>query len=208
MAEFIINAEVRNRVGKSDAKKLRAAKKIPAVIYGKEISPVHIAVPAVEFEKTSKKANRNAIFEIKLDNSESKEVIIRDFQKHAISHMCTHIDFQAIKHDIPIKVDVELEFTGSPIGKKQGGIFTTLCKRVRIESLPDNIPEVIKLDITDLESGDSLHVSDIKGDFKILTSPKVALCQVSKVKEETEETVAEGTEEATAETAPAEAKAE
>jgi large subunit ribosomal protein L25 len=209
MAEFILNAEVRKKVGKSDAKKLRAAKKIPAVIYGKDISPTHIALSSVEFEKASRNANRNAIIEIKLDNSESKEVIVRDYQKHSITHMFTHVDFQAIHHEIPIRVDVDLEFTGSPIGKKQGGIFTTLCKQVRVESLPDKIPQVIKLDVTDIDAGDSLHVSDVKtGDFKILTSPKVALCQVSKVKEETETATAEDEEAATAEAAPAATAAE
>lgn len=202
MAEFIINAEVRNKIGKGDAKKLRAKHQIPAVIYGKDFTPVHIALSRPEFEKVYRKANRNSIIQLKLGGSESREVIVRDYQKNAINHFYTHIDFQAIQKDVPIRVDVDLEFTGTPIGKKAGGIFTTLCKQVRIECLPSKIPEVIKLDITDVDAGDSLHVSDIQaGDFKVITSSKVALCQVSKVKEDAEEAGA-----ATAEAAPAAGK--
>jgi large subunit ribosomal protein L25 len=203
MAEFTLNAEVRNKVGKSDAKKLRAQGKIPAVIYGKDITPVHVALDNNEFTKTSRRANRNAVFDLKLDGKDSREVIVRDYQKHAISHLFTHVDFQAVDNDKPIRVDVDIEFTGAPIGKKQGGIFTTLCKQIKVEALPKEIPEIIKLDITNLDAGDSLHVSDLEAhSFKVLTSPKVALCQVSKIKEEAEET--EATEEAeTAAAAPA-----
>lgn len=187
MAEYTINAEVRNKTGKGDSKRLKAAAKIPAVIYGKDFTPLHVAISRIEFEKTLKKANRNAIIEVKLDSSEGREVIVRDYQKHSISHLYTHVDFQAIKHDRPVKVDVELEFTGTAIGKKTGGIFTTLTRMLKVECLPAKIPAVIKLDVTNVDQGESLHASDITaGDFKVLTNPKVALCQVSKVKEEEE----------------------
>ncbi|GAB4276241.1 MAG: hypothetical protein Kow0029_18100 [Candidatus Rifleibacteriota bacterium] len=192
MAGFELNAEVRNKVGKGDSRRLRAQGKIPAVIYGKDFTPVHIAISRAEFEKVTRKASRNSIIEIKLGD-ESREVIIREAQKHAIQHLYTHVDFQAIQKDTPIRVDVDLQFEGTPVGKKLGGIFTTLVKQVRIECLPDKIPEVIKLDISSLDSGESLHVSDIvAGDFKVITSPKIALCQVSKVKDESEESAAEG----------------
>ncbi len=185
MAEFIFNAEVRNQTGKGDSRRLRAAGKVPAVIYGKELTPVHIALPLIETTKTLRKANRNAIFEIQLPNAEKREVILRDFQKHPIKLYYSHLDFQAIEMDKPIAVDVEVVYVGTPIGKKFGGVFTSLSKKVRIESLPAKIPQVIKLNIENLEAGASYHVSDIPaGDFKVLTNPKIALCQVSKAKEE------------------------
>ena len=89
--------------------------------------------------------------------------------------------------DKPIKVDVELQFVGNPIGKKDGGIFTTLVRQVRVECLPNKIPEVITMNVDNLRAGESLHVSDIKTDgFKMVTSSKIALCQVSQVKEDTD----------------------
>jgi large subunit ribosomal protein L25 len=193
MADYTLSAEVRTKLGKGDSKKLRAAGRVPAVIYGKDVNPTHVSLERRLMEKTFRKANRNAIFEIELSNNEKKEVIVRDFQKHAISHLYTHVDFQAITMDQPVKVDVELKFVGTPVGKKLGGIFTSLCKKIRVEALPNKIPEIIELNIDDLEAGTSLHVSDIKvGDYSIVTSPKIALCQVSKVKEEEEATAEEG----------------
>ncbi|MGM0598355.1 MAG: 50S ribosomal protein L25 [Candidatus Rifleibacteriota bacterium] len=209
MAEFSLNAEVRNKTGKGDAKKLRANGRIPAVIYGKKITPVHVSLVKSEFDKIANRANRNSIYEINLNGSEAREVIVRDYQKDTLTHFYTHVDFQAIDKNEPIQVEVDLDFTGTPIGKKTGGIFTTLCKQVRVEALPEKIPQVIELDITNLDSGDSLHVSDIpSAEYKVITNPRVALCQISKIKEEVEEAAEEEAtgEEATAEAAPAAAE--
>jgi large subunit ribosomal protein L25 len=117
--------------------------------------------------------------------SEEKTVIVRDSQKHPLSHEYEHVDFQAVSMDQPIKVDVELSYVGTPIGKKSGGIFTSILNQVKIECLPNKIPDVIKLNIDSLDAGDSLHVSDIKAEgFTVITNPKIALCRVSEVKEE------------------------
>ena len=207
MAEFVLEAEVRNRTGKGDAKKLRAAGRVPSVIYGKDVVPVHCSLDENTLSKTLKKANRNCIFEMKLSNGESRAVIVRDFQKHPLMHTYDHVDFQALDMECPVRVDVDVDFVGSPIGKKMGGIFNTLCRQVRIECLPGKIPASIELDITDLDAGQSYHVSDIPaGDYTVVTNQGVALCQVSKVKDEEEETEegAESTAEAAAEK-PAEA---
>lgn len=185
MAELILNAEVRNKVGKEDAKKLRAKELIPTVVYGKNVTPMHCAISKHQIDKLLRKVNRNALITLKLSDNEAKVVIVRDHQKHPISHEYVHLDLQAVDMSHPIKVDVDLEFVGTPIGKKSGGVFNSMCKQVKIECLPNKIPDVISLNITDLDAGDSLHVSDIKaGDFKILTSSKIALCQISQIKEE------------------------
>lgn len=209
MAELILNAEVRNKTGKGDSKRLRAAGRVPAVIYGRDIQPIHVSLHKINMTKVLRKANRNALFNIKLSDSESKKVIVRDFQKHPISHEYDHVDFQAVSVDRPISVDVDLEFTGTPIGKKFGGIFAVLSKRVKIECLPEKIPETIKIDVSGLNTGDSYHVSDLKsGDYELLTASNIAICRVSVVKEEEvavaeEGEVTEESAEATATAAPA-----
>lgn len=208
MAELILNAEVRNKVGKEDAKKLRAKELIPTVVYGKDVTPLHCAISKTQIDKLLRKVNRNALITLKLSNNESKTVIVRDHQKHPISHEYVHLDLQAVDMKHPIRVDVDLEFVGSPIGKKSGGVFTSMCKQVRIECLPNKIPDVIQLNIDNLDAGESLHVSDIAaGDFKIVTSPKIALCQVSQIKDETEGAAATATADAAAATPAAAAPA-
>lgn len=195
MAELILNAEVRNKVGKEDAKKLRAKELIPTVVYGKNVTPLHCAISKHQIDKLLRKVNRNALITLKLSDNEAKIVIVRDHQKHPISHEYVHLDLQAVDMNHPIKVDVDLEFIGTPIGKKSGGVFTSMCKQVKVECLPSKIPEVIKLNIDDLDAGESLHVSDIKaGDFTIITNPKIALCQISQIKEEATDEAAETTD--------------
>jgi large subunit ribosomal protein L25 len=181
MAELVFNAEVRNKIGKEDAKKLRFKNFVPAVVYGKGVQPVHCAVSKADLLKL-RRANRNALITIKL-GSDEKVVIVRDVQKHPTTHEYQHLDFQAVAMDQPIKVDVDLKYVGTPIGRKSGGIFTAMLNQIKIECLPNAIPEVVKMNIEELDAGETLHVSDIKAEgYTILTSPKIALCQVSKVK--------------------------
>ena len=185
MAELVFNAEVRNKTGKEDAKKLRIRNMVPAVVYGKDVEPIHCAIAKSEVNKL-KKVNRNALIDLKL-GSEDKTVIVREGQKHPITHEYEHLDLQAVSMDKPIKVNVDLEFVGNPVGKKDGGIFTTLVRQVRVECLPNKIPQVITMNVDNLRAGESLHVSDIKAEgFKMVTSSKIALCQVSQVKDDTD----------------------
>lgn len=185
MAELAFNAEVRNKVGKETSKKLRAQKLVPAVVYGKDMTPVHCSLAKADVEKL-RKVNRNTLIELNLAG-ENHTVLVREAQKHPITSEYEHVDFQAVHMDKPVKVNVDLEYVGSPVGKKQGGIFTVLVKSVKIECLPGKIPQVITMNIDSLDAGDSLHVSDIKADnFKIITNPKIAICQVSQVKDDDE----------------------
>lgn len=208
MAELTFNAEVRNKVGKETSKKLRAKKLVPAVVYGKDMTPIHCCLPKSEVEKL-RKVNRNTLIDLNLPEDKFT-VLVREAQKHPISSEYEHVDFQAVQMDKPVKVNVDLEYVGSPVGKKQGGIFTVLVKSVKIECLPNKIPQVITLNIDSLDAGDSLHVSDIKADnFKIITNPKIAICQVSQVKDDEEEAAAAaGTAAAPAAAAPAPAAEE
>lgn len=194
MAELTFNTEVRNKIGKEDSKKLRVKNFVPAVVYGKGMQPVHIAVSKSELLKL-RRAHRNALITLKLEDEE-KVVIIREFQKHPITHEYQHLDFHALSMDETIKVDVDLEYVGVPVGRKTGGIFTSMLDEVMVECLPRDIPEVIKVNIEGLETGDTLHVADIKLDgIDILTNKDVAICQVSEVRVAEEDLEDEATDE-------------
>lgn len=187
MTGFQFNAEVRTKTGKGDARRLRMAGKIPAVIYGKGVDPIHCILDRRDLDKALRTLPRNTIIKLAFAGNASpeREVIVRDYQKHPLSHQYTHVDFQAIDRKQPLQIEVEINFVGTPVGKKSGAIFTTLNKTVRIQCLPDKIPEKIDLDVTPLDAGESLHVSDLQDTgFKILSNPQVTLCQMSMIKEE------------------------
>ena len=145
------------------------------------------------------------------EGNDKKQVIVRDYQKHPLTHKFTHIDFQCVDMSQPINVIVDIDFVGTPIGKKQGAILMTPMRTVKIQCLPTKIPATIELDITDLDAGYSLHVSDLpEGDYEILTPGKVTLCGMSIVKDDatTAEAGEEGAEGESAEgAAPAEGAA-
>lgn len=186
MAELALNAEVRTKTGKNVSRRLRENGMIPAVIYGKNIEPIHCTFALRAIEQALSKARRNAIIKIEFGGKvKEAEVIVRDTQRNVISHHLSHIDFQAIDMVTPIQVEVDISFKGDPVGKKSGAIFTTQLKTVRLECLPAKIPQFIEVDISNLDVGDSLHISDIpKGDYKLITNPKNTICQMSIVKEE------------------------
>lgn len=186
MAELTFNAEVRTTTGKNVTHRLRAAGNVPAVIYGKGIDPIHCSLNLKEVENALKKVNRNSIIQIAFGGKEKdREVILRDKQLNPLTRRFDHIDFQAVDFTHPIRVDVDIKLNGDPIGRKTGAILTVQTKALRIECLPSKIPPCVEVDVSALDAGDSLHVSDIpKGEFKIISNPKLTICQMSVIKEE------------------------
>jgi large subunit ribosomal protein L25 len=186
MAELKLDAEVRSKVGKSHSRRLREMGRVPAVIYGKDVEPIHCSLNLKELEKALHKVHRNAIIQVSFGGKEKdQDVILRDFQKNPITHHYEHLDFQAIDMAKPVQVEVEIRLTGDPIGRKAGAILTVQLKTLRIECLPSKIPPFIEVDVSPLDVGHSLHVSDIpKGDFKVVSNPNLTICQMSIIKEE------------------------
>ncbi len=189
MAGLTLNAEVRTKTGQGPSRRDRVSGQVPAVVYGRGVEqPFHCTLNRRELEAIIAKAQRNTIYKLAFGGkAQEREVIVREIQRHPITRLFAHVDFQAIDMTHPIKIDVDLKFVGDPLGKKSGAIFTTQLKTVRIECLPTKIPTELTLDISPLDVGDSFHVADLpKGDYKILTSPKFTVCQMSIVKEEVE----------------------
>ncbi|HNV72947.1 MAG TPA: 50S ribosomal protein L25, partial [Candidatus Ozemobacteraceae bacterium] len=177
MAEFILNAEVRSKTGKGESRRARSQGMLPSVIYGQGVEkPVHCVFKRRDVEIAfTKIPHRNSIMKIDFaGKANACEVIIRDYQKNPLNHQFEHIDFQAIDRKAPLKVEVDINLVGDPIGKKAGAILTTQLKTLRVECLPEKIPAKIDLDVSALDVGDSLHVSDIpKSEIKIISNPKL-----------------------------------
>jgi large subunit ribosomal protein L25 len=156
------------------------------------------------------KANRNAILKIAFDGKEKdREVILRDYQRNPLTRKYDHLDFQAIDMTQPLQVEVDIHLVGEPIGRKTGAVLTVQLKTLRIECLAAKIPPAVEVEVSHLNAGDSLHVSDITaGSFKIVSNPKLTVCQMSLIKEEAvEATAVAATPDAAAAGAPAAAGA-
>ena len=179
-----VELEVFNResLGKQANKKYRKDGFIPAVIYGKNKDNLNILVDPIKLKKLLKnEAGENTIIEMKLDKSDlKKNVLLKDAHLDTLTSDPLHLDFYEITEGMDVKVSAPLLFTGKPEGVKNGGVIQTLSNEIKIECLPTNIPNIIEIDISDLNIGDTLRVKDIKAmnGIEILSNPESTIISV------------------------------
>ncbi|MBI5187123.1 MAG: 50S ribosomal protein L25 [Nitrospinae bacterium] len=173
---------------------------VPGVIYGKDKS-VSITVNAKELETLMKKS-RNQLLTLDLIEDgktvAGKMVLIKEIQRHPLKDNLIHVDFFEVAMDKKQKIKVRLNFIGVPKGVKLGGVCNYVRRDLEVECLPGDIPEVIDLDISGLDAGQSIHLRDLelKEGVKILGNPMDVLVAVVKaeVEKAAPAAAAEGTE--------------
>lgn len=209
MASQVFDVFAREGSGKGVARKLRRAGMVPAVLYGHK-SARSLAVRLNDLKAVLKSdQGANAILEISLDGAK-KMVLLKDMQIDAIRLEPIHVDLFEVSMDQKIRVMVEIRPIGDePEGFKKGGILTHTLTSVEVECLPMEIPESFEVDLSGLDVGDALHVSDIpEPGVKILTSGDQVLFNVVAPTIEKEEEAAEAEEGAEAEGAAGAGKTE
>lgn len=162
MAEqVVLKAEVRSEVGKQIAKRLRAAGKLPAVVYGAKSEAMACSVDAKALENLLHEHGRNAIINLEA-GGQTQSTIVKELQQDYLRGDMIHVDFHCIDLTQKIVVEVLLESEGIPEGvRNEGGILEQMLHHIELECLPTEIPERITLDVSALGVGDNLHVSDI-----------------------------------------------
>jgi large subunit ribosomal protein L25 len=161
MEEIIIKANKRQIVGKQ-VKSLRKEGKLPAVVYGRHIDPLPISLDYREASRTLQGLSLSALIHLHVDGDEHF-VLVRDKQRDILRGTLTHVDFQAVSLTEKVRAVVRIEFEGqSPAVTEQGGILVTPIEQLEVESLPGDLPEVIKVDVSKLiEVGDMINVGDL-----------------------------------------------
>ena len=181
MERISIQAEKRERAGKGVARTLRREGKVPAVLYraGKAQS---IQLSRKELSKLiNKVAGEQVMVDLQFADGEKKLALLKNFQVDPIRSELLHTDFFEVSLTETVRITVHVTTKGEPIGvKRDGGILQHPIREIMIECLPDNIPGKIEVDISKLEVGQSLHVSDLKVEegIKILTDPHEVIVNV------------------------------
>ncbi len=191
MSELKLAAETRDGVGSSVAGRLRRQGKVPAVLYGEFKKPFHIALD--EHDLTLGLRGHYSIVNLTIDGK-SHRCIVRDVQYHPVTGRIIHVDFMGIKANQAVEMEVPIEFEGKPAGVKSGGIFDEIKHAVDILVMPRNIPDVIRVNVDNLEIGDALRLKDLQNEnYEILGDPEDVICRVEAPRgiEEAEEEVAE-----------------
>ncbi len=193
--------EARPREGKFNknaARRVRAAGRIPAVLYGSGHDPVAIEVDPKHISRILfSETGHNTIFDVEVAGQAPAKAMIVDWQREPIKDQLIHIDLKRIALDKALRVSVRVKLMGMPVGvKTQGGILDQVLREVEIECLPGDIPSHIDVDVTGLELHGVLRVSDLPHSDKIefLEAEDATVAHVMAIREE----VAPATEEAAA----------
>jgi large subunit ribosomal protein L25 len=162
MAEVELTAESREEVGKGAARKIRAAGKVPAVLYGPAVEPMRLAVDALQlWHALHTDAGTNVLINLAVDG-DTFLTMPREVQRDIVRGTLLHVDFLRIRRDVAIQVDVPINLIGESVGVKEGGVVEHHLWELRIECLPAQVPQSIEADISRLAINDSLHVSDLR----------------------------------------------
>ncbi|MGX2032844.1 50S ribosomal protein L25/general stress protein Ctc [Methylocaldum gracile] len=164
VGSFVFDAELRTNTGKGDARRLRRAGKVPAVLYGGNADPIGLVL---EHNKVVKSLESEAVYShvltVKVGGREER-AILKGLQRHPSKPIIMHMDFQRVSRGEKIRVHVPLHFVNQDIsvGVKKGGVVTHNLVDVEVACTPDQLPEYIEVDLAHVDVGQSVHLSDLK----------------------------------------------
>ena len=181
MKSITINGSKRESVGKSSSRLLRNAGQVPCVLYGGE-GPIHFSAPELAFSKLVYTANAYTVV-IAFGEKESYNAILQDIQFHPVSDKILHIDFYQLFDDKKISMDIPVKLNGNPIGVKLGGNLQRNKRKLRIKALPTNLPDNIEIDISELNIGDKVYITELFNEnYEFLHPDNTVVCQVRRAR--------------------------
>lgn len=178
---------------RSSLNKVRNEGKIPAIVYGYGAKNTSVKVEEVDFIKVIREVGRNGVIELEVDSNTVK-VMVSDYQINPIKNKITHIDFLAINMKSELTVDVIVNLVGEAEGVKEGGVVQQPLFQLSVTATPDDIPENIEVDVTELNIGDTITVGDLKADKAYTINNEDDEAIVSVVPPTVEEAAEEGEE--------------
>ena len=181
MERVTIHVDKREEKGKGAARSLRRNEMIPAVLYrGGGSLPIKINKKEVmQFINTT--SGEQIMVNLEFSDGDSKLALMKEFQVDPAKRELLHADFFEVSLTEKLKLSVPVSTTGEPVGvKRDGGILQNVLREIEIECLPDKIPGHIKVDISNLEIGQSFHVRDLDlgSDVKIFTDPQEVIANI------------------------------
>jgi large subunit ribosomal protein L25 len=188
-----LNVDIRKEHGTSAARRTRLQNKVPAVVYHSGIEATPLSVDKISLNKALRTGQM--IFEVNVEDK-NQFVLVKEIQYHPVTDEIIHVDFQKVKEDEKISLEVAVRSSGEAQGVKLGGLLVQMLNSVTIKCKPAEIPEFLEIDVTDMEMNTNLFVKDITlpTDVEMLTAEDIAVVSVQEPKEEKEEEVTEDAE--------------
>lgn len=162
----VINAEIREDVGKGASRRLRHQGKVPAVIYGGQKDPAALTLEhAPLMHAAANESFYSSILEIRVADGRTQKVVVRDVHHHPYKLQIMHLDFMRVSAEEILKISVPIHYINeeeSSAGKASGVIIQHLVTEVEIAALPADLPEYLAVDLTELDAGGVVMLSEIK----------------------------------------------
>ncbi len=157
-----LEAVLRQKTGKGGARSARRDLMVPAVLYGPKTPSTILAVSSSHLEKFLRETGgESKLINLKIDEGEPRQVLIREIQTHPYRRRFLHVDFYEVPMDQSITVEVVVELVGDSVGVQKGGELNLIQRTLAVRCLPGEIPEKIRVDVSNLDMGDILHVQDL-----------------------------------------------
>ena len=161
-----IDAEFRADVGKGASRRLRREGKVPAIIYGGHRDAVALTLDQTQLSHAAEHESFYAsIIDIRVGEDLTQQAVVRDMHRHPYKPVIMHVDFMRVSADEVLRIAVPIHFVGenlSPAGKASGVVIQHNLTEVEIEALPRNLPEFLSVDLSNIDVGDSIMLSDIQ----------------------------------------------
>lgn len=194
MEDTKLIAKKRDLQGSANSRRLRKAGSLPGVIYceGKEATAIQLDTHAFE-QVLHHHSSESVLVEISVEGTGDITALVQDVQHHPVSNDLLHVDLFKVDADKPIHVEIPVEVVGEAAGVKVGGSLDIVMHAIEVECLPGDLVESIEVDVSDLEIGDSLHLSQVKlsAKLKSLGDEEAIVLSVTAPRVEEEEEEAE-----------------
>ncbi len=177
---------------------------VPGIVYGSDQEPENLEFNEHDLNVFLHKTGEYAIVQLKIGEKSSTLAVIADIQYHPVTDRILHVDFKRIPRDKPVEIKVSIEFVGDSVGVRSGGLFMPRFHELKIKALPDEVPDKIEIDITDIDFDNALHARDLvmPEGVELLHEPEQTIVTIIKPRgaeeeegEEEELETAEGEEE-------------
>jgi len=177
MKSITIKGSQRESVGKVSTKALRNAGKVPCVLYGGD-KTLHFSADELAFSKLVYTPNVYTAT-VELENGEKHEAILQDIQFHPVTDKILHIDFYQLFKDKEITMEIPVRLLGTAPGVVNGGNLRFPYRKLKVKALPDDLPDFINGDISKLDIGDKLYVTELDhGNYSVLHPDNTVIAQV------------------------------
>jgi len=194
MEKLALKAKLRKTTGKNEAGRSRRTGMVPGNLIAEGKSTL-LAFPHIDFTKLLQSGIRaSSILTLDIEGSGPADVIVKEIQRHPVTGAIKHVDFYQLAKGRKVRVNVGVEPVGLSKGVKGGGALETFIRNIKVKATPETLVDVLKVDVTNMEVGDSVHLKDlpIPKDWDVLLTgnPRILAVARSRLVAETPEEIA------------------